>query len=169
MCGSKFVTQGELNDHYRQNHDKVKCSKCSQVFTTPSTLVRHYYTHTAPRKFCQCGQGFYFRSELHVHKLVHRRIKTQMCAHPGCGKSYFSSADLAKHARIHEKIEWKCSKCKYKTFDKRLLKLHQQVHEQIMKYTCQKCGKGFVFHTQWSCHRKMDDCEALTRSNSPKL
>ena len=63
VCGSKFVTQGELNEHYRQSHDKIKCSKCSQVFTTPSTLVCHYYTHAAPRKFCWCGQGFYFRSE----------------------------------------------------------------------------------------------------------
>ena len=114
-------------------------------------------------------KGFTSGVSLRVHKLVHRRIKTQMCAHPGCGKSYFSSADLAKHARIHDKIEWNCSKCKYKTFDKHLLKSHQRVHEQIMKYTCQKCGKGFVYHTQWSRHRKTDDYEALTRSNSPEL
>ena len=150
--------QGELNAHYRDTHKKVKCSKCSMSFTTPSTLTRHYYTHAEPRKFCRCGKGFYFSSELHVHKLTHRRIKTQMCTYPGCGKSYFSAADLAKHACIHENIAWNCNKCDYSTPDKRLLRSHQRVHEQVPCYTCAKCGATFVFHTQWMRHNRKDQC-----------
>ena len=169
VCASNFTSQGDLNDHYRQHHDKVQCSKCSQSFTTPSTLTRHYYTHATPRVFCRCGKGFFFQSELRVHKLLHRRIRTQICTHPGCGKSYFSAADLAKHARIHENIEWKCTKCTYKSYDQRLLRSHQRVHDQIVKHSCAKCGKGFVFYTQWSRHRKSDDCEPLKRSDSPEV
>ena len=128
VCKSKYGTQGDLNSHYRERHKKVKCKKCALEFTTPSTLTRHYYTHKAPRKICRCGKGFYFNSELRIHKLTHRRIKIQICSHPGCGKSYFSSSDLAKHAKIHEKVEWKCTKCTYYTLDKRLLRSHQRVH-----------------------------------------
>ena len=29
-------------------------------------------------------------------------FKTQMCFHPGCDKRYFSSSDLANHARTYE-------------------------------------------------------------------
>ena len=150
--------QGNLNAHYRDKHKKVTCSKCSMSFTTPSTLTHHYYTHAEPRKFCHCGKGFYFASELRVHKLTHRQIKTQMCTYPGCSKSYYSAADLAKHARIHENITWTCSKCDYSTPDKRLLHSHQHVHDRVARYTCAKCGATFVFHTQWVRHTRKNDC-----------
>ena len=158
-CKSKYGTQGDLNSHYRERHKKVKCKKCALGFTTPSTLTRHYYTHKVPRKICRCGKGFYFNSELRIHKLTHRRIKTQICSHPRCGKSYFSSSDLAKHAKIHEKVEWKCTKCMYSTLDKHLLWSHQRVHNRVLRYTCENCGKGFIYHMQLTRHRESKNCQ----------
>ena len=39
------ISQGELNVHYRQAHDRVKCQKCPMTFSTPSTLIWDLYTH----------------------------------------------------------------------------------------------------------------------------
>ena len=158
VCKAKYETQGQLNDHYRDVHKSVKCRKCQISFSTPSTLSHHMYMHREPRKFCRCGASYYFNSELRIHKLTHRCIKSQFCQSPGCDKSYFSSADLAKHARTHLKINWKCRKCDYCTNDEWLLKSHQRVHDRKIRYLCQKCNKGFIFHMQWARHKKQDKC-----------
>ena len=144
-----FPTQGKLNRHYQRTHDKVRCSKCNMVFTSPSTLTRHMYTHAELHYLCKCRKSYHFPAELRVHKLTHRRICIAICSHPGCNKSYFSQADLSKHAKTHDNVKWNCSLCMYVTNDERLLKSHHWKHEQTVKYHCEKCGKGFVYHTQW--------------------
>ena len=168
-CEKRFPNQGELNRHYRKYHDRVKCSKCPMTFSIPSTLTQHMYYHAEPRHFCHCGEGFRFLAEIRIHKLTHRRIKTAICQHPGCGKSYMSQSDLSKHAKVHEKVEWKCKLCDYTNYDKRLLKSHMRKHDQTVKYTCSRCGKGFVYHTQFKRHRTADNCTPLKRSGSPEL
>ena len=139
------------------------------TFSTPLTLMRHQYTHASPRFHCRCVKGFYYLPELKVHKLKHRRTRTAICSYPGCTKSYFSQSNLAKHAHTHCKIKWNCDKCDYSTSDERLLKSHQRKHEQQVKYTCDQCGCGFVYHTQWSRHCNKKNCRELKRSSSPEL
>ena len=169
VCNEKFNLQGHLNSHYREKHDKVKCSKCQEIFTTPCTLQRHMYTHRAPRVFCRCGEGFYFNADLRIHKLTHRRICTQICAHPGCNCSYYSASELSKHVLIHKNISWNCSRCEYTTKDKCLLKSHQRKHDQTPHFFCTRCAKGFMYHTQWSRHKEANNCVAIKRSSSPDL
>ena len=72
VCSQSYPTQGELNRHYRQCHNKVACSKCNLMFTSPSTLTRHMYTHAELRFNCHCGKSYHFAAELCVHKLTHR-------------------------------------------------------------------------------------------------
>ena len=130
ICLKKYPSQGELNRDYRQVHDRIKCLDCPMVFTMPLSLQRHQYVHSSPQFHCRCGKGFYFLVELKVHKLKHRRTRTAICSYPGCTKSYFSQADLAKHARTHLKIKWNCDWCDYTTNNERLLKSHKRKHEQ---------------------------------------
>ena len=168
LCNKPFLSLKELNSHHKANHGKVRCAKCGQLFNTPSTLTRHMYTHLEARKPCRCGKSFWFLSELNTHKLTHRRIKHQVCSHVGCGHSYISKQDLAKHARTHDNIEWRCLKCNYTTDDKRLLKSHQRVHLRKIRYYCVVCGKGFIFHMQWNHHKTQNNCSPLKRSGSPE-
>ena len=72
VCARSYPTQGELNRHYHCSHNKVSCSKCNMMFSTPSTLTRHLYTHAEPRFHCQCGKSYHFAAELCVHKLTHQ-------------------------------------------------------------------------------------------------
>ena len=158
-CDKRSLSLAELNTHYRANHAKVKCKYCNLLFNTLSSLARHQYSHEIATKCCRCGKLFRFDSELKAHKLKHRRIPTQHCSHPNCNRTYFSASDLAKHAKIHENVVWNCDKCDYSTNDKRLLKSHRRKHEQKPKYSCTKCGKSFIYHTQWSQHKNNHDCE----------
>ena len=157
-CEACFPLQGELNSHYRDNHEPVKCPHCVTQFSTPCTLTRHLYMHEIPTKKCPCGEVFRFNSELKAHKLTHHWLPTHHCAHAGCDRSYFNAADLTKHVKTHKNMIWCCSKCKYTTKDKWLLKSHQRKHEHEHRYTCQKCGKGFIYHTQWARHKTDDSC-----------
>ena len=139
------------------------------TFSTPSTLKHHLYTHASHRFFCRCCKGYHFLAELKVHKLTHHRIKTAICTYPGCDKSYFSQADLAKHARTHKNITWMCQDCDYRTPDERLLKSQQRKHTQTIRYTCSTCGKGFVYNSQWAHHKTSSNCTPLKCSDSPEL
>ena len=93
----------------------------------------------------------------------------QKCSKPGCNKSYFSADDLAKHVFTHQNIMWKCKDCDYNTTDECLLKSHKCKHDQVVKYTCQKCGRGFVYYTQWARHRDQNKCVSLKQSDSPEV
>ena len=80
------------------------------------------------------------------------------------GKNVKSAASGLKivhhgHAKIHKKVEWKCTKCTYSTLDKRLLQSHQRVHNRVLRYTCENCGKGFIYHMQLTRHRESKNCQ----------
>ena len=157
-CDERYPTQGALNQHFRDNHDRVSCPHCSVSFSTSCSLTWHMYAHEIATKKCCCGQTFRFESELKVHKLKLCQLPTQHCAHPNCTKSYFSSADLAKHAKTYLNVTWSYEHCTYKTNDERLLKSHQSKDDRKVRYTCPKCGKGFIYHTQWARHKADSDC-----------
>ena len=168
-CDNTYPTQAAVSAHYRETHDIVKCSVYHKTFTTPATLSRHMYSHEIATKACRCGKTFRFDSELKSHKLTHRHITMEHCAKPGCNKSYFSASDLAKHVLMHSDKIWNCPECDYNTKDKQLLKSHKRKHEQTVQYTCLRCGKGFVYYTQWSRHKKAENCTELKCSSSPEV
>ena len=149
-CDDRYPTQGALNKHYQEKHNKVKCPHCPMTFSTTCTLTCHMYVHESTTKKCCCGKTFRFDSELKVHKLTYHCLPTQHCAHPNCGKSYFSASDFTKHAKTHMNVTASCQHCAYETKDERLLKSHQRKHDRTICYICQKCGKRFIYHTQCS-------------------
>ena len=168
-CDRHFPTMSQLNSHYKDNQDPVKCYVCHRLFNTPSTLDRHLYLHEIATKKCRCGKLFRFKSELESHKLTHQHIRRQKCSKPSCNKSYFSANDLAKHVHTHRNIVWNCKNCDYTTKDEHLLKSHRHKHDQLVKYTCQKCGRGFVYYTQWARHKEQNNCVELKRSDSLEI
>ena len=149
VCGIHKSTTSKLNVHYRNRHKPLTCTKCSMVFNIPSALARHRYTHQKPRHFCtQCGKGYYFLGELSQHSLIHRKICTHFCNFGNCTKSYLSNADLLKHVRTHTPKEMQCTKCDYKSKDKKLLLSHMKVHEDTLRYQCKNCGQSFWHRNQ---------------------
>ena len=114
----------DLNVHYKDNHEPVKCPECDQVFSTPSTLCRHKYSHQEHKFHCSvCNKGCPFESDRNIHAIKHETEKKHSCQ--DCKKSFFQHSDLLKHEKVHNDTVWKCSMCDYTAVDERNLKLHR--------------------------------------------
>ena len=177
-CPVKKGTRREINDHYRSKHPSIRCPVCRELFFTPATLQRHSYYHIHPLQFpcgyVNCDKVFPFTSDRDRHSMVHRTVKTQQCMSKGCGKWFLTKGELVKHAKIHDGIMWKCSKCDYENPDERNLKSHEWKHteEDEYRYECDKCGKRFVWYMQYKRHsanpkKCEDELKPRTRSGSP--
>ena len=152
-CDSNFTKMSDMNNHYKTSHDPVKCDYCNETFSTVSTMLRHTYKHGALKYKCEhCWKRFPFPSDRDTHMISHRKIKMHHCVHPTCNKSYFWKGDLAAHAKVHKKIIFKCSMCKYSTNDKRNLTSHMRTHSDLKRYICSSCLKLFKYHTQLRRH-----------------
>ena len=90
VCGQLLPSRGELNEHYRRNHPPVLCLVCKKSFSCPNTRDRHLYSHNLNKQFeCdKCDESYAFESELKTHKIVHRTIKTWICARKGCDRDF---------------------------------------------------------------------------------
>ena len=154
VCNIHKASTQRLNEHFKRRHAAFKCEKCEKSFNTPSGLARHRYTHEQTQHFCnQCGKGYYFVGELNQHSLTHCTICTHVCNYANCNKSYLNKSDLLKHVCCHTSKMMKCKKCDYSTRNKKLLISHQQVHEDNLRYYCDKCGKMFKHRNQARRHK----------------
>ena len=136
VCGQLLPSRGELNEHYRSSHPPVLCPVCKKTFSCPNTRDRHLYSHNLNKQFiCDtCEESFAFSSELASCKIIHRTIKTWMCARKGCGRDFKCKGDLAAHAKSHDGQVFMCMICN--NFSSRLeknLKSHQRCHTQELK------------------------------------
>ena len=96
-CALLCKTIGELNEHFRTKHRKLKCQDCDKTFTKPRSYQKHLYLHKKPNHECDtCGKGFSFRSQLNSHVPVHANTRTHCCTIPGCEKSFTHAGDLKK-------------------------------------------------------------------------
>ena len=112
-CGQLLPSQGELNDHYRCNHPPVLCPVCKKTFNCPNTRDRHLYSHNLNKQFAcdKCEESFAFESELKTHEIVHRTIRTWICAKKGCDRDFKWKGDLVAHAKTHTSQVFVCTIC----------------------------------------------------------
>ena len=91
-----------------------------------------------------------------LHLRCHRE-KTHQC--PKCDKKFRERQHLRIHIKdIHDKTGYSCKVCNKVLsskagFDRHKLVLHDKVQE-VLKATCEKCGKRFKYHSQLTQHIK---------------
>ena len=71
-CKQIAFSVQELNIHYRETQEPVKCGSCTKTFATPSGLHKHKYVHQEKLFHCKdCDKKYPFLSQLQSHELTH--------------------------------------------------------------------------------------------------
>ena len=160
ICGASVEGARALTKHHQKEHGIMYCDHCQKAFNNQRSLSKHLYTHKTLNYKCnKCNQAFPFKSQLKTHKISHRKA-THKCMHGKCERIFKNIGDLNRHASTHTAKWIVCPDCpNYKTKDKRNFESHRQHHNQIEKYWCSTCGKGFVHSTQKTRHEAQKNCK----------
>ena len=149
-CTKEFTNQHDYNQHYIDDHGRLRCALCGRPFKTPSALRKHNYEHSTNKIPCtKCEKSFPFQSQLDSHMISHREHATFKCMAKNCTKWYKNKGCLAKHVKKHDGIIHSCKYCDYTTDIVQNLNGHMMKHSGYKRYVCLHCGKGF----RWSQER----------------
>lgn len=101
-----------------------------------------------------CERSFPLGRQLEIHEQDHFREREFAC--DICNGRFLSKHDLIKHLRIHtepdQRFPWKCPICPRSFSRSNILKKHQEIHEDQMKFHCAQCGKKFLVETDLEKH-----------------
>ncbi|XP_078540394.1 zinc finger protein 653 isoform X2 [Lissotriton helveticus] len=89
-----------------------------------------------------CSQVYVALSSFQNHvNLVHRKGRTKVCPHPGCGKKFYLSNHLGRHMIIHSGVrEFICETCGKSFKRKNHLDVHRRTHTGETPLQCEICG-----------------------------
>ncbi|XP_043940567.1 zinc finger protein 653 [Protopterus annectens] len=89
-----------------------------------------------------CNQVYIALSSYQNHvNLVHRKGKTKVCSHPGCGKKFYLSNHLRRHMIIHSGVRnFTCETCGKSFKRKNHLEVHRRTHTGETPLQCEICG-----------------------------
>ena len=170
LCTEIVDSAHLLTIHHRVTHGILYCETCNKAFNNPTSLVRHSYQHKPLHFHCTCGASFAFTSQLQTHSVVHRCHASHHCVYPKCNKFFKNKGDLKRHADGHYSEVHECPDCDYTNSDIRNLESHRLKHSDIINYTCNSCGEGFKYNTQFRRHKNNPKkCHGPKRSNSPEF
>ena len=156
ICDTIFDSTKAWNQHYKSTHPQIPCQDCGKLFRNPTSLYRHHYSHTKVDGVfpCEkCEKIFPFESQLTSHMYTHRKVSHFLCTHEGCKKTFKTEWNRRAHEKSHQNDPIQCPNCDYVTKDERYMKQHSRVHEDVYKYHCANCRKGFKFYEQIKRHR----------------
>ncbi|XP_058863887.1 zinc finger protein 653-like isoform X2 [Acipenser ruthenus] len=132
-CNSDSITTIEIQDPaplrpkrhgqglYIESDGTIKTFRCpyegcSQVYVT----VKSYRNHV---------------------NIVHKKGRTEVCSHPGCGKKFYLLNHLQRHMVTHsETRDFTCTLCDKSFKRKNHLEVHQRTHTGETPLQCQYCG-----------------------------
>ncbi|KAM5233139.1 zinc finger protein 653 [Hipposideros larvatus] len=116
--------------------EKRRRSKRSRVMDADGLLEMFHCPYEG------CSQVYVALSSFQNHvNLVHRKGKTKVCPHPGCGKKFYLSNHLRRHMIIHSGVrEFTCETCGKSFKRKNHLEVHRRTHTGETPLQCEICG-----------------------------
>ncbi|XP_034046698.1 zinc finger protein 653 isoform X2 [Thalassophryne amazonica] len=109
-----------------------------------------------------CTQVYVAISSFQNHvNLVHRKGRTKVCPHPGCGKKFYLSNHLHRHMIIHSGIrDFICETCGKSFKRKNHLEVHRRTHTGETPLQCEICGYQCRQRASLNWHMKKHTSEA---------
>ena len=109
----------ELNHHFKNIHDVLKCMDCDKEYFSPLSLKKHQYIHKDLVFACgHCDQKFPFKSQRDGHERIHTDKTRHHCSRLKCTSSFGRLSDLKSHEAKHDQPPIKCQYCDYENTDK---------------------------------------------------
>ncbi|MEQ2306367.1 hypothetical protein AMECASPLE_007549 [Ameca splendens] len=167
FCSKPFTNLMALRNHTRIHTQKKKyaCLTCGKAFRLASILQNHQQVHSQASSCfscSSCGKSFQGRSELKRHRChggqrsespgvqqPERGDKSFMC--DLCGRSYRHAGSLLNHKKSHSEDLHQCTLC-LQTFPNLL---SMQMHSQIRRQCCPKCGETFCLVAHLQSHMEV--------------
>ncbi|XP_067829170.1 zinc finger protein 653-like [Heptranchias perlo] len=108
-----------------------------------------------------CSQVYITLNSFQNHvNLVHRKGKTKVCSHPGCGKRFYLSNHLRRHMIIHSGVrDFICETCGKSFKRKNHLEVHRRTHTGETPLQCEICGYQCRQRASLNWHMKKHDTE----------
>ncbi|CAJ1075391.1 zinc finger protein 653 [Xyrichtys novacula] len=109
-----------------------------------------------------CSQVYVAISSFQNHvNLVHRKGRTKVCPHPGCGKKFYLSNHLQRHMIIHSGVrDFICETCGKSFKRKNHLEVHRRTHTGETPLQCEICGYQCRQRASLNWHMKKHTPEA---------
>ncbi|XP_061387261.1 zinc finger protein 761-like [Musca vetustissima] len=172
ICRKTFKTLKHMRNHMTKHKDydewlnefpiarfyMCNIGDCMDAYPLWSSLYYHKKRHknndTSNKKYpCQfCEKVCETKMSLAVHIARVHNNNNIKCQH--CKKSYKNEKDLKHHLeRMH--VTMQCSKCDKVFKNQRNLISHEQlVHENMKRYFCSHCEKGYYYQSELKAHEK---------------
>ncbi|TRY56047.1 hypothetical protein DNTS_017900 [Danionella cerebrum] len=109
-----------------------------------------------------CSQVYVAISSFQNHvNLVHRKGRTKICPHPGCGKKFYLSNHLHRHMIIHSGVrDFICETCGKSFKRKNHLEVHRRTHTGETPLQCEICGYQCRQRASLNWHMRKHTSEA---------
>uniref|UniRef100_A0A8C9D656 Zinc finger protein 653 n=1 Tax=Panthera leo TaxID=9689 RepID=A0A8C9D656_PANLE len=135
--------------------EKRRRSKRSRVIDADGLLEMFHCPYEG------CSQVYVALSSFQNHvNLVHRKGKTKVCPHPGCGKKFYLSNHLRRHMIIHSGVrEFTCETCGKSFKRKNHLEVHRRTHTGETPLQCEICGYQCRQRASLNWHMKKHTAE----------
>ncbi|XP_070545719.1 zinc finger protein 37-like [Ptychodera flava] len=155
VCEKQFLHRSTFHDHLKGHEvdgNVFTCKTCGATYTSLPSLRDHKVRHVRSELKCNyCEYTTFTKYQLNVHMKRHSDSEAFDCKF--CGKHLVSSTSLNTHIqRFHIQFKHQCTDCKKEFAFPSNLNEHIARHHQdnINRFICEKCGKGF--HTKTLLH-----------------
>ncbi|XP_017850253.1 zinc finger protein 12 [Drosophila busckii] len=168
-CGNCYSAAGSLKLHMRAclrqrnevSAEERKCKVCSKIFNSVAYLKEHMMRHTGeqPYRCTRCYRKFVDEHKYKTHMEAHKHqdkleaeAEALAAQHGGkkvvvkefncsfCAQSFTVVFDVGQVKR-----RYACDACRDKYSNAEALRQHKQQVEEKREFSCERCGRKFVF------------------------